>query len=224
MQAKLKKAISKSNDSDLSESISKDGVSFSRYAVFAFLAVVGGATDLITKQVMFQKYFREDAVVPITHWLIDGWLGIETTTNQGALWGQGQGMQSWFAVLSFLAFIGIIYWLFVKRGAASWLLTIALGMVTGGIFGNLYDRLGLWHGSDMSQNHWRGVRDWIHFRWQDAPGFLQNYFNPWPNFNIADSLLVCGAILLVIHAFFFPHHSPQQDRQQKSELKDSKAK
>jgi lipoprotein signal peptidase len=26
-------------------------------------------------------------------------------------------------------------------------------------------------------------------------------FNPWPNFNIADSLLVTGAIMLVVHAF-----------------------
>ena len=25
---------------------------------------------------------------------------------------------------------------------------------------------------------------------------------PWPNFNVADSLLVCGAAALVWHAFF----------------------
>jgi lipoprotein signal peptidase len=25
-------------------------------------------------------------------------------------------------------------------------------------------------------------------------------FNPWPNFNIADSLLVTGAIMLIVHA------------------------
>jgi signal peptidase II len=43
------------------------------------------------------------------------------------------------------------------------------------------------------------VRDWILVmigRW------------PWPTFNIADSMLVCGAILLVWHAF---RHNP--DRQ-----------
>ena len=36
------------------------------------------------------------------------------------------------------------------------------------------------------------VRDWIHV-------MIGTW--PWPTFNIADSLLVCGAILLVWHAF-----------------------
>ena len=39
------------------------------------------------------------------------------------------------------------------------------------------------------------VRDWILFRLEGVP-----FFDPWPNFNIADSLLVAGAILLFLHA------------------------
>jgi signal peptidase II len=73
------------------------------------------------------------------------------------------------------------------------------GCVTAGIFGNLYDRLGLpglrWNWTN--QIHQVGqpvhaVRDWILVmigKW------------PWPTFNLADSLLVCGAALLVWQAY-----------------------
>jgi len=33
----------------------------------------------------------------------------------------------------------------------------------GGIIGNLYDRLGLWHAADVFVGHQNGVRDWILF-------------------------------------------------------------
>ena len=191
------------------------GVAVSRYAVFCFLMITGCASDLITKQIVFAKYFVPDAMVPVRRWWIDGWLGIETSTNQGALWGHGKGMTVWFVLLSFVALVGIIYWLFVKRAAHSWAVTIALGFISGGVLGNLYDRMGFWHGADMDANHAYAVRDWIHFRWQNAPGFLQSIFNPWPNFNIADSVLVCGAILLLVHAFFF--HPKQQAEEDASE-------
>ena len=38
------------------------------------------------------------------------------------------------------------------------------------------------------------VRDWLHFR---VEGIID-----WPIFNVADSLLVCGAALLVWHALW----------------------
>ena len=80
-------------------------------------------------------------------------------------------------------------------------MTAALGLITGGILGNLYDRMGFWHDLDIAPQHAYAVRDWIHFNWQDAPRIL-SFLNPWPNFNIADMVLVAGAILLLIHAFF----------------------
>jgi signal peptidase II len=70
-------------------------------------------------------------------------------------------------------------------------------VITGGILGNLYDRLGLWDHRGLPPELHHGVRDWILFVW---PEVRLRIFNPWPNFNLADSLLVCGAILLVLHA------------------------
>jgi len=63
----------------------------------------------------------------------------------------------------------------------------------GGVLGNLYDRLGLWVQPGYPKQWASGVRDWILFRYGEYT---------WPNFNIADSLLVCGAIMLMLHAFW----------------------
>ena len=205
----------KKNDSSAEESLttkSINGVALSRYVVFLFLLVGGCALDLITKQIVFAKYFHPGARVPISHWWIEDVIGIQTSTNQGALWGAGQGMTVLFVLLSFAAFAGIIYWLFINRAAISLFITVSLGLISGGILGNLYDRMGLWHDSDIGPEHVYGVRDWIHFRWEGAPGFLQGIFNPWPNFNIADSLLVCGAVLLVVHAFFLADPPTEEEK------------
>ena len=102
-----------------------------------------------------------------------------------------------FVVLSVFAIIGVVVWLFVFGEAHSRWLTVALAGITAGILGNLYDRLGL-HGVKFPWGHpeagqtAHAVRDWILFQWNDA---LR-----WPNFNIADCMLVCGAALLVLHA------------------------
>ena len=76
-------------------------------------------------------------------WLWDNVFGLTTSLNEGALFGIGQGRVALFAALSIVALIGILYWLFVAGAAEDLLLTVALGPVTAGILGNLYDRLGL---------------------------------------------------------------------------------
>jgi signal peptidase II len=169
----------------------------SRYAVFLLLAVTGCAIDLWSKSAVFA--WRGLPQAASEWWIWDGFFGIETALNHGALFGIGQGRSSLFAVLSVIAVVGVVYWLFVAKAAHDWLLTIALGMITGGLLGNLYDRLGLWGGQDANGATIYAVRDWILI----AYGGLRLPWlgEKWPNFNIADSLLVCGAGLLIWHAF-----------------------
>lgn len=168
-----------------------------RYVVFFSIAIIGCAADLLTKHWVFQWLGYPPPSNP--WWLWEGYIGIETTYNRGALFGAWQGYSSVFAALSIVAAVGILVWLFRYRAAHDLLLTIALACVMGGIGGNLYDRLGLWYdGSAVEMQHVDGiyrdaVRDWILFRYEQYT---------WPNFNIADSLLVCGAALLVWHGFF----------------------
>ena len=74
-------------------------------------------------------------------------------------------------------------------------LLVALGLITGGIIGNLYDRVGLpgltWHAPLERQGEAvLAVRDWIHFKLE---GIID-----WPIFNLADSWLVIGAGLMLL--------------------------
>jgi len=179
-----------------------------RYLIFFSLATVGCLVDLATKSWVFRWLGGPGERPP--WWIIEGVFGFQTSLNRGALFGMGQGLVHLFSLLSLLAVVAIVYWLFVQRAACDRLLTIALGSITGGILGNLYDRLGLpgltWKpgwvlgDADLVGGPVHAVRDWIHvviIRW------------PWPTFNLADSMLVCGALLLVWHALARPPHDAQ---------------
>jgi signal peptidase II len=172
-----------------------------RILVFVALVAVGFGIDLATKRWTFDHmgYDPPDRTKVIQ--VVPGYLSLETHINEGALFGIGQGRGGLFSVLSICAVLGIVYWLFYVGAARDTLLLVALGCITAGIFGNLYDRLGLpgliWNRGEpplhTAGERVFGVRDWIHFQ---IPGLLD-----WPIFNIADSLLVCGAGLLLWHAF-----------------------
>ncbi len=196
-------------------------VSRQRYILFFSILLGGTLLDLLTKQFIFGKYFQADANhAPQPVWLIGEFLGIQSSTNQGALFGMGQGLSVLFAVLSVAAFSVLIFLLFFRRWANDLFITITFAMIAGGIFGNLYDRMGLWHDANMGAEHQNAVRDWIHFNWEGGP----RIFNPWPNFNIADCLLVCGAILLCFHAFFIQRALEKKAAQAAHPNADSDAK
>jgi signal peptidase II len=177
----------------------------SRYATYFGLAILGCAVDLFSKEAVFR--WRGLPRQGNEWWLVEGRLGIETSVNPGALFGMGAGGWWFFASVSVIALFGIMTWLFIYRAAHDRWITAALGIVSGGILGNLYDRLGLWDTRGVSPELAHGVRDWILFVW---PEIKLAIFNPWPNFNIADSLLVTGAIMLVVHAVVWRENEPQK--------------
>ncbi|MDZ4820040.1 MAG: signal peptidase II [Planctomycetota bacterium] len=177
-----------------------------RIVVFFLIAVAGCALDLWTKHWIFAK-LGLPAKEPIVIW--PGVFSLTTTLNEGALFGLGQGMVWVFATLSVVAVIGICYWLFYLGAGKDWILTIPLAMIMGGIFGNLYDRLGMpglkWNDPDRLGEPVYAVRDWLHFCLRRADNSV---LFDWPVFNIADCLLVCGSILLIWYGFRYPQDSP----------------
>ena len=174
-----------------------------RFGVYLGIAAVGATADLWTKAAMFRWRGLPGEQRP--WWLVDNLLGVETAVNIGAVFGIGAGKGTMFAALSVLAGIGILVWLFWYGAARSWWLLVALAMVSGGIVGNLYDRLGLWWQPGMREEWRSGVRDWILMQAGDS--------YKWPNYNIADSLLVIGAFMLVWRSFFPPLDQQQTHEQ-----------
>ncbi len=170
-----------------------------RYALFFLIAATGLAADLATKEWIFAR-LGMPGEQPVW-WIIPHVFGFQTSLNEGALFGLGQGWSLGFAIVSVLFAAAVMVWLFVLGAAQSRFLTCTMALITAGILGNLYDRLWLhglrwWEASALHQagDPAFGVRDWILVmigRW------------PWPNFNLADSLLVCGVSLLMLQALFF---------------------
>jgi signal peptidase II len=166
-------------------------VPVNRIIVFAAAVVAGCLLDLFTKHAVFAG-LGHPVAKPRHVWAN---LYLETSLNEGALFGIGQGKTPLFAALSLAAVAAILYWLFVAGAARDWKITAALALITAGILGNLYDRLGLpgltwpyaspWH---QVGDRVYAVRDWILV-------YIGSF--PWPTFNLADSMLVCGAFLLV---------------------------
>lgn len=168
--------------------------------------MIGCAVDLGTKQAVFAWRGPPPPIGSPDNawWLLEPYIGIETAVNTGALFGLGAGAGRYFALLSIVAALGILVWLFRFGAAQDRWLTVALGCVMAGILGNLYDRMGFWYDTGMLCEVWTtaernqvvqwqsGVRDWILFRYGAYT---------WPNFNIADSMLVCGAAMLMWQAF-----------------------
>lgn len=149
----------------------------------ASLAAIGCFIDLFSKSWVFN--WLGPPTTGRIHWLLPNHIGLQTSLNTGALFGMGQGGVGVLAIISLLAAIGVFVWLTWGGASHDRFISFVLGLITGGILGNMYDRMGLW-GT-------QAVRDWILFQYNEQ--------YVWPNFNIADSLLVVGAGLMMWHAF-----------------------
>lgn len=103
--------------------------------------------------------------------------------NTGAafsLLSQAGGWQRWFfIILASAVSLFLLYWIRSLEYSGRWLLC-ALSLLLGGAVGNLIDRIRLGY-----------VIDFIEIYYRD-------YF--WPAFNLADSAITAGAIMLVIDA------------------------
>jgi signal peptidase II len=163
------------------------------WPLFLAVTLLAVAADLVSKEWVFSARGMPGQSAPVP--VLPPWLVLETNLNEGALFGMGQGFSAGFAAISLVAIVGILGLMSRPATRQDPWLVLALGLIVGGIVGNLYDRLGLpglrWHAPpERLGTAVLAVRDWIHFRLE---GIID-----WPIFNLADSWLVIGAGLLLI--------------------------
>jgi signal peptidase II len=131
----------------------------------------------------------------LTKWLISSWLSLYETVevipyfnltlahNTGAAFSflaQAGGWQRWFFVgLALVISTGLIIWL--RKVKDNNLESLSISLILGGAIGNVIDRFLLGYVVD----------------------FLDVYYGNyhWPAFNIADSAIVVGAVLLILDSF-----------------------
>lgn len=105
--------------------------------------------------------------------------------NTGAAFsflGDAGGWQRWFFVaVGVLVCTFMVIWMSRLRSSER-MLGLGLAMVVGGAIGNLIDRIWLGKVVDFLQWHWQ---DWY-----------------WPSFNLADSAITLGVVLLLIDGLF----------------------
>jgi signal peptidase II len=144
--------------------------SWARWLVLSAVVVV---LDLATKEWVSSvfRYGETREVLPFFNLVL--------VHNTGAafsfLAGAG-GWQRWFFSVIAVAISGVLVWM-LRKPETGRLLSAALALVLGGALGNLYDRVTLGYVVDFIQLH--------------AGGY---YF---PAFNVADSAITAGVVLLI---------------------------
>ncbi len=91
------------------------------------------------------------------------------------------GMQRWFfSGLAAMVSVGLVIWMSTLP-TREWFLGVGLAFILGGAIGNLWDRLTLGYVIDFISAHYAG-----------------SYF---PAFNVADSAITLGAIIMIVDSF-----------------------
>jgi len=139
--------------------------------------------DRMTKWLVSQKISLHDSVD-----VIPGIFRLTHVQNQGAAFGLFSDSTSEWKVAMLIMFsiaaLAVVSALLWKNGNAMNATAIALSLVFGGALGNLWDRV-------MSGR----VIDFLDF-------YVGSHH--WPAFNIADSAIVVGALLLLSEIFLAP--------------------
>jgi len=144
--------------------------------VYYVIAVVMIVIDQWTKYLVIENMTIGESI-PV----IENIFYLTSHRNAGAAWGILQG-QMWFFYIITLIVVGIIIYYIEHYAKTNRLLGISLGLVLGGAIGNLIDRV----------------------RFQEVVDFVDVYIfsYDYPIFNVADSSLVVGVILIGIITLF----------------------
>lgn len=150
-----------------------------------------GVAALVVIADQLTKFLAQHQLMPHVPVELVSVFSLTLTYNTGAAFSflsQAPGWQRWFFIaLGLVVSAGIVAWLRHLSVTARWQ-GAALALVLGGALGNVWDRVQLGYVIDFIDIHYH---DWH-----------------WPAFNIADSCITIGAVMLVIDALR-AHNTPR---------------
>jgi len=168
------------------QQLKNSGINKVAFAWLLFSAVII-VLDLWTKQI------ATDSLTLYRPVELTSWLNMTLAHNYGAAFSflsDAGGWQRWlFTGLASVVTVVLVIWL-LRLPANEKLIAAALSLVIGGAVGNLIDRI---------INGY--VVDFIDVFYQD---------HHWPAFNLADSAITCGVILLLVDGIFFASAKPEE--------------
>lgn len=147
--------------------------------------------DQVSKWLVAQKIALYDGVD-----VVPGFFRLTHVQNQGAAFGLFSNSTSQWKVAVLIMFsvaaLAVVSALLWKNGNAMNATAIALSLVFGGALGNLWDRVSSGRVID----------------------FLDIYYGShhWPAFNVADSAIVIGAVLLLSEIFLAPQEEKTREQ------------
>ncbi len=160
------------------------------------------ALDLWSKAAVF-AWFEDPAATAdfvrtshghVRYPLVGDWLAFMENLNYGAAFGQGDEWP-WVLVLGRGVAVVLLSVLVVRVPRGQGLYLASLVLILAGALGNLYDNLFYEPRFPVEGKPFGPVRD-----------FIDVYFAVWdwhfPTFNVADSCITVGAVLLLVSGFF----------------------
>jgi signal peptidase II len=149
--------------------------------LFAVVALAVLVLDVVSKVLVVAKLDHQPPKR-----LLGGAIYLDEARNSGAAFSLGTGFTVILSLIA-IAVIIVIVRTASRMRSTGW--AIALGLILGGALGNLTDRI--FRAPGVFRGH---VVDWISLFGPNAAH--------WPIFNLADSAVVCGAILAALLSLF----------------------
>ena len=147
-----------------------------RIIPMAFLAAFLVGLDQLTKFLVVTR-MEEGESIPV----LGKYLAITSNRNSGAAWGMLQGQMIFFYIITVVV-LAILVYVYIREAKDNLLLQAAIVMLVAGSLGNFIDRI----------------------LFQEVVDFVDVLliFYDFPIFNVADSALTVGVVLMIIEFFF----------------------
>lgn len=178
-----------------------------RIFIWIFIALLLITLDFITKKMILKKFYPNESIM-----IAGDFFRLSYVQNRGIAFGLfNERSESGVDAFLFItpAAICLLFYIFYSSQIKTLLFKISFLLIISGAFGNYIDRV-----------TYGFVVDFLDFEFWDIvikPFSIFNYqfsgyeLYRWPSFNVADSLISVGVVLLLIHTLFFDAELKKQD-------------